>query len=351
MYHAVQVIESVDYFYLGEIFIIKKGKEIYLNGKKESIDYANYISKGIIQYSVNDSYFLQFLDENFYKRIPGLLNSFGTQKEFYFYITNTFFERSSGKILYSLNIYNILNEESFKIFENVSINILDYSQNHSLLFYYNLNNTIAAFNIEKKETIWETNIMNILGVSKSEKIEALHLTKVFGILKENLWLSFEFHYIIGLSIIDGEILFSFNINDLLPPENKYRWLFPHFDEDAGTISYCESNAYFVLDLKTLKVIDFHSFIIPDKSNQWTIVSCTMDDNFVYFNGNLGGSFFSPSAVGIFDRHKKEVVWYEDLKLYEQDQYRFINHPPQYGGGKLYVHDSKGTLYIYEREDL
>ncbi|MBK8389221.1 MAG: hypothetical protein IPL23_08035 [Saprospiraceae bacterium] len=107
----------------------------------------------------------------------------------------------------------------------------------------------------------------------------------------------------------------------------------------------------MLDLKTLKVIDFHSFIIPDKSKQWTIVSCTMDDDFVYFNGNLGGSFFSPSAVGIFDRHKKEVVWYEDLKLYEQDQYRFINHPPQYGGGKLYVHDSKGTLYIYEREDL
>ncbi|MBK8389222.1 MAG: hypothetical protein IPL23_08040 [Saprospiraceae bacterium] len=97
---------------------------------------------------------------------------------------------------------------------------MDYSQNHSLLFYYNLNNTIAAFNIEKKETIWETNIMNILGVSKSEKIEALHLTKVFGILKENLWLSFEFHYIIGLSIIDGEILFSFNINDLLPQKTN-----------------------------------------------------------------------------------------------------------------------------------
>lgn len=249
-----------------------------------------------------------------------------------------------------LGLYNFYDNTKFITKIKFESKLESYLERDGALFLA-FENSIKYLLYQSDVFFWERNLLDIYNFDSNVIKVNYKITKIFGIINKTLCLSIEYTHLVGLSMDNGSVLHHFSINDLLPPENKYRWLFPHFDEDAGTISYCESNAYFVLDLKTFKVIDFHSFIIPDKSKQWTIVSCTMDDDFVYFNGNLGGSFFSPSAVGIFDRHKKEVVWYEDLKLYEQDQYRFINHPPQYGGGKLYVHDSKGTLYIYEREDL
>ncbi len=84
--------------------------------------------------------------------------------------------------------------------------------------------------------------------------------------------------------------------------------------------------------------------------RYNIGSGFITDEFIYFIGSYEKGALFRDHIGVFDRNKNEVVWMQQVIKLSKDTYNNLKEI-QASDDKIYVLDTEGTLYIFERDEV
>lgn len=243
-----------------------------------------------------------------------------------------------SKGVYDTNIYDyIKNSIDRKIENEPVINIENYE-------IYRNHNTLSSLSLLTGEREWELDLGGrnyIFGGVETEN----RIVHVFGVIDNYLYLWMEDNRLLEIDITTGKINSEAHPLEAIQACN--------FDSATAFIKYRESeksafifNKDFLvqLHLPTQKV----TLIWQD--DNYNIGPSFITDKYIYFIGNNEKGTFFRDHIGVFDREKNEVVWMQQVIELSKKTYNNLKEI-QANEDKIYVLDTEGTLYIYEREVL
>lgn len=236
---------------------------------------------------------------------------------------------------YDRLFYDYLNRKI--IFENSIIPTREV--NGGLLFEQLTHTTLKSINFETGTYHWEVD----LGV---------YINSVLGVFANKLWIYTGTNELISLALNTGQILQRIRSHDFHPnvSDSGFVAFAVHFEEEQGRITFLEHRTYVEFDLASCQVIRQKSFDTGNPQADWAFSVNSLDDDYCYFVGNQGRDAGFAQWVGVLNRTTLEVEWSEHLGKQNPRNYWALNKAPLSDGNKLYVHDSEGTLHIFEKTE-
>ena len=294
---------------------------------------------------------------------------------YYFYEKILFNKWSTPEKSYILNIGdNTINEINNQRVQGFISNIIIYrSSNEDFYFYKNssFEDLFSSFfyleiikdnygitynnqNISKvsfsNETLWNYPLSSLGKLPyKNENDE---VDKILGIAHGNLWFYTKAGRLIALDIDSGIIVKKFS------PHSEDETMLYEMCPGLGWI-YFNSNDQNIYSMSSFfyQKINTKSLLIEDRLN---IKNHLQLQKYSLRNALLQGKYFTFIAcesdggkyrfLGLFDIHKKQLVWEYELFSAKDDNELIAPEPLYMSGNKLYVKDFNSNLHIFERQD-
>ena len=296
---------------------------------------------------------------------------------YYFYEKILFNKWSTPEKSYILNIGdNTINEINNQRVQGFISNIIIYrSSNEDFYFYKNssFEDLFSSFfyleiikdnygitynnqNISKvsfsNETLWSYPLSSLGKLPyKNENDE---VDKILGIAHGNLWFYTKAGRLIALDIETGEVTKKYSY---LPEDKKLGYeLTPGFGRiffnEADENLYALGADYFHIINTKIKSIEEqykHSISDPKGMGKYAIYSPLLQgDYFTFIAADQNSARLR--FLGLFDIHKKQLVWEHELFSTKDDNELIAPEPLYMSGNKLYVKDFNSNLHIFERQD-
>jgi hypothetical protein len=200
-----------------------------------------------------------------------------------------------------------------------------------------------------RESIWSFNLSQLPGWANLSAIrKGASFYRVVGVFDSMLFLRLGNNTLLAFDWLKGLLLQYLILPDLLDLDKKTSNIVSnsdvHIDFAKGKLVILSDRYYFEIDLLTFRSTirkDFGPSFLKD----WRIRKSNLLPD-----GNLGfigapENTTEETGVGIFNTHTAEISWYDE-GLPFGGYIRYLN-PPQTGGNRLYVLDTKYMLHIYE----
>ena len=186
------------------------------------------------------------------------------------------------------------------------------------------------------------------------KNENDEVDKILGIAHGNLWFYTKAGRLIALDIETGEVTKKYSY---LPEDKKLGYeLTPGFGRiffnEADENLYALGADYFHIINTKIKSIEEqykHSISDPKGMGKYAIYSPLLQgDYFTFIAADQNSARLR--FLGLFDIHKKQLVWEHELFSTKDDNELIAPEPLYMSGNKLYVKDFNSNLHIFERQD-
>ncbi len=305
------------------------------------------------------------------------LNIKGVAGYFYFNEKILYNKWSTPEKSYILNIGdNIINEINNQRVQGFISNIIIYrSSNEDFYFYKNssFEDLFSSFNylevikddygitsnyqnISKvsfnNETLWHYSLSSLGKIPYNGKND--EIDNILGIAHDNLWFNTKSGRLISLDVETGEVTKKYSY---LQEDEKLGYeLTPGFGriflhEEDNNLYALGADYFHVINTKNSSIEEQykHSFSDPKGMGKYAIYSPLLQGNYFTFiaaDQNSGRLRF----LGLFDIHKKQLVWEHELFNANEDNELIAPEPLYMSGNKLYVKDFKANLHIFERQD-
>ncbi|MDZ7898650.1 MAG: hypothetical protein U5N85_11585 [Arcicella sp.] len=211
--------------------------------------------------------------------------------------------------------------------------------NGNLLFEQPTNTTLKSINLETGTYNWEVDL-------------SVYISSVLGVFGNQLWIYTGTDELMSLALDTGQVLQRIRSNDLHPAVSNANLVANavHFEAIHGRVTFLKDRDYLEFDLATCQVIRQKSFDTGNPYTDWAFSVSSLDDDYCYFVGNQGRDAGFAQWVGVLNRKTLEVEWSEHLGKQNQRDFWALTKAPISDGNKLYIHDSEGTLHIFEKEE-
>jgi len=192
------------------------------------------------------------------------------------------------------------------------------------------NNTVIGFNCDNGNTLWRTNIEEIGSFQENGVNYKGEIKKLIGVYNNLLILSLNTK-IIALSISHGNLIWE---NDIV------RYPFLYNDKLYVLSDYLiEIDALNGKLIKKEEVTDLTKNKISVEPNRFTVT-----DEYIYFVQT------DPPLVGVLEIKSLKLLWFHSLPRSDYAHQYFLVDAPVVYGNFLTVLDSNNTLHIFEKEN-
>ncbi len=249
---------------------------------------------------------------------------------------------------FGINILVDINSKTFlyNFKQEDFIQLLNFSIFRYLLFnnhiFYENSGVISKKHIFKREEIWNFPYHE-LNYNK---------VKFMNIINKKLFISCNNVTILSLDINDGSLLYRYDIIKDCPHLQPYlqdNTVLSYSIKDDNLIIFTRV-ALFQINLTTNKIQLLKDYISVPTHERWIFTSATIQENRIYFTGDLGGKFAFATRIGIIDVNTGKVLWHQHL-----NKKVFLPDAPQMNNNKIYVtavnaDNQQKDLYILEKEE-
>jgi hypothetical protein len=249
----------------------------------------------------------------------------------------------------NLNIYDF---EAFKTVLEIEreYSIINFISNNNIYLNPRRSQLITKFDFLLNTFIWQTDLSSYGTIRK-----------VSGVCGEELIVLMENDLFVFLSVETGTISSTLSPFEDLKDVNGFAikgFYDFYLDENKGVISLLNKCFYYEIDVKTKEVKQLKSFYtgnayglgrlpnMPEPPTDLIVTKSYYTEDFIYFFGAKG---FSSNIIGVFNRKSFEIEWQFTLNIHETNKYNNLKDI-QYSNGKIYVLDTDGNLYIFEKFD-
>ncbi|HEY1056277.1 MAG TPA: hypothetical protein VGE24_14120, partial [Emticicia sp.] len=188
---------------------------------------------------------------------------------------------------------------------------------------------------------WETDLGGRYYLSANEQQEA-KISQIIGIIDDKLYVWMNDDRLVVLAIATGTIL-----SETFPLQNfkdngivKYV-LLPQYRESEQSLLFFYQDFLITIHLPTQTT----SLVWQD--DRYNIGPSFITDHSIYFIVSCEKGALFRDHVGVFDREKNEVVWMQQVIKLSKKSYNNLKEI-QASDDKIYVLDTEGTLYIFEK---
>ncbi|NBB31841.1 hypothetical protein [Cellulophaga sp. BC115SP] len=208
--------------------------------------------------------------------------------------------------------------------------------------FFQVESTLKSLSLLTGEYEWEVD----LGVRKfifgGEEQEA-KISQIIGVIDGNLYVWMSDERLVEIDVQTGKIKTeTFPLQALQAQGIIQAVLFPQYYEKEQSLFFFYQDYLVQVHLPTQE----NTLIWQD--SRYNIGPSFITDNFIYFIGNYQKGTVFRDHVGVFDRQKNEVVWLQQVITLSKETYNNLKEI-QATDDKIYVLDTSGTLYIFERE--
>jgi len=247
--------------------------------------------------------------------------------------------------------YNLFDVDNNKLVSESFFKYELYCNNRYIIGYKNFNDDITRLTFDN-ETLWNYPLSSLGKLPyKNENDE---VDKILGIAHGNLWFYTKAGRLIALDIETGEVTKKYSY---LPEDKKLGYeLTPGFGRiffnEADENLYALGADYFHIINTKIKSIEEqykHSISDPKGMGKYAIYSPLLQgDYFTFIAADQNSARLR--FLGLFDIHKKQLVWEHELFSTKDDNELIAPEPLYMSGNKLYVKDFNSNLHIFERQD-
>lgn len=321
---------------------IFKNEELYLILEKDFFGNFDVFEDLIIIHNYRTSLSEIYLNKNLVKNFEGWFN----------YLCNDVFLFLNKKDFYVYELNEINYSETKKGFNLSGFKFKDY--------YITISEILIIYNYSTSEKLWQL-ALSSLGKFQTEFAgeKNYEVRQFVGVYKDVLWVFLNSQEFIGLDINSGEIIhwlkgvkkenISGEIDEYLDEKDIYVFFDTNYliDTKAKKIIGLKADRYYEIDLDS-------EFIEPKMFGLWTKMqnvginkndissrNIVVDNNLYFYNHN-------DLKFAIFDIDTKEIIYVSD-KLTQDESKRHQIKDFQVANDKVYVLDSTGDLYIFEKE--
>lgn len=206
------------------------------------------------------------------------------------------------------------------------------------------------------DTLFEIDLSHYLGTHASfmNQNVSTEIRRIIGVYNHILWVALNSGETIGINLNRGKLAyligfkeskltsFPFEVKpgDYLPFGDKVQ-----LDEDRGEILGLRDKYFIYSDLKQNQIsreyIDVgHSMSLHNIESSYRNNVFPIDENYIYFCDDRRGK------IGVFDRHKREVVWSYELEMERSGIAQILEM--KYANDRWYILDRNDTLHVFER---
>lgn len=220
---------------------------------------------------------------------------------------------------------------------------------------------IKCYSIELKDFIWHFSLSN-LGRWYNEfdkKWEEGKVEHFVGVVNDILWVDITAHVLLGIDVHTGQI--RYNLKETVPmnefPEN-YPINIPYYgkttyDSKQHKLWGMYGFLYWEVDLQNLtpyiKLWYLGDEMMKYKAFLPNLPTCGINDTHVFFGV---GSIGKTPQVCALNRETLKIDWrYDFSKEAENTEIAFSPTKQEVTDNHLFVLDNKGTLHIFEREEV
>ncbi|WP_353485403.1 hypothetical protein [Haliscomenobacter sp.] len=176
---------------------------------------------------------------------------------------------------------------------------------------------------------------------------------ILGIRNSFLWVSLSSGNIVGLDVLSGVYCKNIGHNEVskdIFPYLKEGDSVPHGDKmqldvTSGELITLRNKYYIYANLNDLEPwLDYID--VSDSMGKHQLESSyrnnvfPIDENYIYFCDDRRGK------IGVFDRHKREVVWSYELEMERSGIAQILEM--KYANDRWYILDRNDTLHVFER---
>jgi hypothetical protein len=238
------------------------------------------------------------------------------------------------------------------VFQQIDFNINCTLSNGNILLDIDKDTEIRRITLGGK-IIWEYTISGKYLDIRGEECRSL-IKNVLGVYNDILWLSLTSGELVGIDIQTGKHLYRLGFNEISEPNFPYQIQADAYlpfgdlmqlDEEKGEIIGLRNEFFIKLDLNRTALnreyINVSETMKACKiSSSYRNLIFPSDEGHIYFCDDRQGK------IGVFDRHKLEVIWSHELEI-EHDGIAQILEM-KYEDNRWYVLDRNDVLHIFER---
>lgn len=177
---------------------------------------------------------------------------------------------------------------------------------------------------------------------------------LFGVYNNIVWFNVAPGRILGLSILNGELIFDIVEPNSYPKDHNPRFQISRFfgnhsqfDEKQGMLFGLYKEEYWEIDLNN-PIEGFKLYSLKESTEKFGLIA---DGNVIKPFTNDRIFFFSgypkQNAIGVFDRNKKEIIWAAPVDK-TSSGFPAIRRMA-YSNDRLFLVTDNGNLIVYERE--
>jgi len=200
------------------------------------------------------------------------------------------------------------------------------------------------------EILWQFTLSSLGKLPyKNENDE---VDKILGIAHDNLWFYTKAGRLIALDIDSGIIVKKFS---------------PHSEDETMLYEMCPGLGWIYFNSNDQNIYSMSSFFYQKINTKSLLMEDRLNiknhlklQKYSLRNALLQGKYFTFIAcesdggkyrfLGLFDIHKKQLVWEHELFSTKDDNELIAPEPLYMSGNKLYVKDFNSNLHIFERQD-
>ncbi|MCU0326930.1 MAG: hypothetical protein MUF45_17095 [Spirosomaceae bacterium] len=241
----------------------------------------------------------------------------------------------------NLIIFDLLSNEKKLIQKNISFGIKLLSKNN--LIINEGWTTLKSLSLLTGEYEWEVDLggrkYNLAGDELEAKIRT-----IIDVIENSLFVWLDNKCLVEICIATGQIKSeTFPLQELEEKGIITAVMLPQYHEPDQSIYFFYQDYLVQVHLPTQNT----TLLWQDVN--YNIGPFQISDNTIYFIGSYEKGAFFRNHIGVFDRKKNEVVWMQKVIELNKESYNNLKEI-QASDTKIYVLDTEGTLYIFEKEE-
>lgn len=253
---------------------------------------------------------------------------------------------SSHEIIISKRIAKGNYEKYIYDISNANLQLLSFVPSFISLksLYIEENNTLRSLSLLTGEYEWEVDLggrkYNLAGDELEAKIRT-----IIGMIENSLYVWLDNKCLVEIDIATGQIKSeTFPLHELEEKGIITAVMLPQYHEPDQSIYFFYQDYLVQVHLPTQ-----NTTLLWQDAN-YNIGSFQISDSTIYFIGSYEKGAFFRNHIGVFDRKKNDVVWMQKVIELNTESYNNLKEI-QASDTKIYVLDTEGTLYIFEREEV
>ncbi len=218
------------------------------------------------------------------------------------------------------------------------------------IFASTIPSNVLCFDKKNGLLLWQTDLSGHFYDFHGNRLEATIL-EILGVYEDILLVMLSNHCLVALSVATGEVLWEkIPYSDV--PDMFGGVIGAVLEVQNHQIVWYNSFSYFVFNLQNKVGILLKSYPHTDKSQPpFTIKKSVFTEEYIYFIASQKSVILN-NIVGVFNRKTLKIDWQEEVDILPKtnaDPYNSFTDI-QVGDNKIYVLNTEGTLWIFEREN-